>query len=352
MASLWQVTATVRPVGVVAGFDRSQRRFSVLGLPIAVFYKYVDDQGNYLAATITYYAFIAIFPLLLLGSSILGFFLQNDPELAGRILSSALANFPVVGDQLGRPGGLKGSVPGVVVGAVAALYGSLGLGQALQNANNLAWAVPRNRRPNPITLRLKSLLLIVTTGVAVLAITTVSTLGTDTETFGSKADDAVGWLVRLLTVLVLGTVLTVIFRFSTSRRHHLVRAAPGAFATAVLWQVLQYLGTIYVDRVIKETHGMNGTFALVLGLVGIIYLASVMGVLGMEVNVVLAARLWPRSLASLFTDNTDLTDADLRAYAGYVRSQQHKSIGSIEVTFRDPDTGEIRLPDGGPDGPG
>jgi membrane protein len=332
-------------VGLLAGLDRGQRRFSVLGLPIAVFYKYVDDQGNYLAATITYYAFIAIFPLLLLGSSVLGFFLQNDPDLAGRILNSALANFPIVGDQLGRPGGLKGSVAGVVVGAVAALYGSLGLGQALQNANNLAWAVPRNRRPNALTLRLKSLMLIVTTGIAVLAITTVSTLGTDTEAFGTRADDAVAWLVRLVTVALLGAVLTLIFRISTTRRHHLVGAAPGAFVTAVLWQVLQYAGTVYVDRVIKETHGMNATFALVLGLVGIIYLASVMGVVGIEVNVVLAARLWPRSLASLFTDNTDLTDADLRAYAGYARSQQHKSIGSIEVTFRDPDTGEIRLPD-------
>jgi membrane protein len=332
-------------VGLLAGLDRGQRRFSVLGLPIAVFYKYVDDQGNYLAATITYYAFIAIFPLLLLGSSVLGFFLQNDPDLAGRILNSALANFPIVGDQLGRPGGLKGSVAGVVVGAVAALYGSLGLGQALQNANNLAWAVPRNRRPNALTLRLKSLMLIVTTGIAVLAITTVSTLGTDTEAFGTRADDAVAWLVRLVTVALLCAVLTLIFRISTTRRHHLVGAAPGAFVTAVLWQVLQYAGTVYVDRVIKETHGMNATFALVLGLVGIIYLASVMGVVGIEVNVVLAARLWPRSLASLFTDNTDLTDADLRAYAGYARSQQHKSIGSIEVTFRDPDTGEIRLPD-------
>jgi membrane protein len=332
-------------VGLVGGLDRGQRRFSVLGVPIAIFYKYVDDQGNYLAAMITYYAFIAIFPLLLLGSSILGFVLQSDPGLASRILDSALANFPIVGDQLGRPGGLKGSVPGVVIGSVAALYGSLGLGQALQNANNVAWAVPRNRRPNPITLRLRSLLLLVTTGAAIIGITTVSTLGTDTETFGTRANDTLGWLVRLLTVLVLGTVLTVIFRISTARRDHLVRSAPGAFTTAVLWQALQYAGTVYTDRVIRETSGMNGTFALVLGLIGIIYLASVMGVLGIEVNVVLARRLWPRSLASLFTDNTDLTDADLRAYAGYARSQQHKSIGSIEVTFRDPDTGEIRLPD-------
>jgi YihY family inner membrane protein len=333
-------------VGVVAAVDRQQRRYSVFGLPIAIFYKYVDDQGNYLAATITYYAFIAIFPLLLLGSSILGFFLQNDPDLAQRILTSALANFPIVGDQLGRPGGIKGSVAGVVVGSLAALYGSLGLGQSLQNANNVAWSVPRNRRPNPITLRLRSLLVLGATGGAVIVITTLSTLGTDTSAFGTKASDSLGWLVRLASVLVLGSVLTLIFRFTTTaRRTTLARAAPGAFATAVMWAALQYGGTLYVDHVIKETSGMNGTFALVLGLVGIIYVAAVMGVLGIEVNVVLARRLWPRSLASLFTDNHDLTDADLRAYAGYARSQQHKSMGSIDVTFTDPDTGEIRLPD-------
>lgn len=332
-------------MGLVAAFDRSQRRHSVLGLPIAVFYKYVDDQGNYLAATITYYAFIAIFPLLLLGSSILGFFLQNDPGLAARFLDSALANFPIVGDQLGRPGGLKGSVAGVVIGALAALYGSLGLGQALQNANNVAWAVPRNRRPNPFTLRLRSLLVLLTTGAAIIATTTISTLGTDTETFGTRADDSLGWVVRLVSVLVLGSVLTVIFRIATARRHHLVRAAPGAFATAVMWQGLQYAGTVYVDRVIKETSGMNGTFALVLGLIGLIYIAAVMGVLGIQVNVVLARHLWPRSLASLFVDNTDLTEADRRAYAGYARAQQHKRIGAIEVAFTDPETGEIRIPE-------
>jgi membrane protein len=331
-------------VGLVAAFDRTQRRHSVLGFPIAVFYKYVDDQGNYLSATITYYAFISIFPLLLLGSSILGFFLQNDPDLASRLLDSALGNFPIVGDQLGRPGGLKGSVAGVVIGTLAALYGSLGLGQALQNIMNVAWAVPRNRRPNPIRLRLRSLLLLTTTGLAILGITTLSLLGTDTEAFGTEGNTVMNWVVRVVTVLLLGGVLTVIFRLATARRHHLVRAAPGAFATAVMWQGLQFAGAVYVDKVIRETHGMNSTFALVLGLIGIIYLAAVMGVIGIQVNVVLARRLWPRSLASLFVDNTDLTPADERAYAGYAQSQQHKTIGSIEVTFRDPDTGEIRLP--------
>jgi membrane protein len=331
-------------VGLVAALDRTQRRHSVLGLPIGIFYKYADDQGNYLAATITYYAFIAIFPLLLLGSSILGFFLQNNPDLAQNILDSALANFPIVGDQLGRPGGLKGSVAGVVVGALAALYGSLGLGQALQNAMNVAWSVPRNRRPNPFSLRLRSMLLVFTSGFAILGLATLSALGTNTKAFGAQAGDWLAWVVRLVTVLATAGVLTLIFRIAAARRHHL-KAAPGAFATAVMWQGLQVVGAWYVDRVINRASGMNATFALVLGLIGLIYIAAMMGVLGIEVNVVLERQLWPRSLASLFVDNTDLTPADQRAYAGYARSQRHKSISSIDVSFTDPDTGEIEIPE-------
>ena len=49
-----------------SAFDRFQQRHRWLGFPIAVLLKYADDQGGYLAATITYYGFLAIFPLLLL----------------------------------------------------------------------------------------------------------------------------------------------------------------------------------------------------------------------------------------------------------------------------------------------
>ena len=53
-----------RPVAValVDRLDRLQRRHPVAGFPIAVAYKYVDDSGHYLAALITYYAFISLFP--------------------------------------------------------------------------------------------------------------------------------------------------------------------------------------------------------------------------------------------------------------------------------------------------
>ena len=325
---------------IIDGADRVQRRWSVLGYPIAVIYKYFDDQGNYLAAIITYYAFIAIFPLLLLGSSILGFFLQGNPELQSDLIDSALAQFPIIGDQLGQPEGLQGSTTAIVIGGLVALYGALGLGQALQNALNIAWSVPRNSRPNPLLLRLKSLGLLMSAGLAVLALSVLSALSTNTKVLGETIA-SYSWPIRVVSIVVITCVLTVLFRFGTSRGHRFWGAVPGALTTALLWLLLQYAGTTYVTSVVTETEGMNQTFAVVLGLFGLIYIAAVMGMVGIEVNVVLNRRLWPRALLTPFTDRVDLTEADKRAYTGYALAQRHKGFETVEVSFTD--TQKLRL---------
>jgi len=322
--------------------DRGQRRFTPVAFPLGVIYKFFDDQGNYLAAIVTYYAFIAIFPLLLLGSSILGFILQGNPHLQEEVLNSALRQFPIIGDELGRKE-LHGSTGGIVIGGLTATYGAMGLGQAIQNTVNIAWSVPRNSRPNPILLRLRSLVLLATAGVAVIGVSILATVGAHTDVIGSHGVAWLRWLIQLGSVLLIGAMLTLLFRLATTRDHALRKAAPGAFTLALMWQSLQWIGAIYVQHVIQATSGMNQTFALVLGLMGLIYIASVMGVLGIEVNVVLARRLWPRALLTPFTDRVDLTEADRRAYAGYALMQRHKGFQTVAVTFdgRDGNTHEI-----------
>ena len=52
---------------IIAWADRLQREHGVLGFPFAVVKKYGDDAGGRQAALITYYGFLSIFPLLLLG---------------------------------------------------------------------------------------------------------------------------------------------------------------------------------------------------------------------------------------------------------------------------------------------
>ncbi len=332
----------------VESVDRAQRKLPVIGIPLAVIYKYFDDQGGYLAAILTFYAFLAIFPLMLLASSILGFVLQGYPELEGATLDSALAQFPIIGDQLGRPGGLQGSIGAIVVGALGALYGAVGLGLALQNVQSTAWAVPRNIRPHPVLTRVNSLLLLGVAGTVILGVSVLSAVLTSTELVGEMSTHGwFTWVVRLATVLILGTVMTILLRMAAAKaiRHDIARAAPGGFTIAVLWQLLQHLGTIYVARVLAATDEMAGVFGVVLGLFGLLYIGAIMGVLGIEVNVVLAKKLWPRALLAPFTDRVDLTDADRRVYAMYAQMQRHKGFQTVSVRFdgRDGDTHEFTL---------
>lgn len=320
--------------GTVSKVDRAQRRHPVLGLPLAVFYKFFDDQGNYLAAIITYYAFIAIFPLMLLASSILGFVLEGRPHLQEQLLDTALSQFPIIGDQLGRPEGLEGSTGGVIIGFLASVYGAMGLGQALQNAQNVAWYVPRNSRPNPILLRLRSVVLIFVVGLSVAAISVVTTLGSSTDVLGSwTGDSRVAWLLRVANIVVIGTALALLFRVATAKGHRVWQAAPGAFFVAILWQVLQHFGAVFVTRVLVHTSEMTQTFGLVLGMVGLLYIGAVIAVMGIAVNVVLAMKLYPRALLTPFTDWVQLTEADKRAYRGMARAQRTKDFATVEVEF-------------------
>ena len=72
---------------VIAWADRLQRRHGVLGFPYAVVKKFGDDEGGREAALITYYGFLSIFPLLLLGVAVLSRVLADHPDLRQRLIA-------------------------------------------------------------------------------------------------------------------------------------------------------------------------------------------------------------------------------------------------------------------------
>src|SRR6478609_11933687 len=192
---------------MVSWLDRLQQRNRAVGFVIAVIYKYVDDQGGYLAALITYYAFVSLFPLLLLLTTALSVVLVGHPELQRQVLESALSQFPVIGDQLTQPHRLSGGTVGVVVGIAGAVYGGMGVGQAVQNAMDSVWAVPRNVRPDPLRSRLKSLLLILALGSAAIAATVLSGVANTADSFGFISTAAVmtaSVAINTVFALVLG----------------------------------------------------------------------------------------------------------------------------------------------------
>ena len=324
--------------------DRLQRRHRGAGFPIAVVYKYIDDSGPYLAALITYYAFVSLFPLLLLFSTILSRVLAGDPELQQRLIDSALSQFPVVGEQLGTPQELSGGVVGVVVGILGSLYGGLGVAQAVQYAMNTAWSVPRNSRPNPFLARGRSLLLLGTAGLAVVGTTALSTLGSGNA---GSLGAALRLLALVASVAVNGIVFVFAFRLATARRLTIRQVAPGALTAAVLWQLLQTFGVSYVSRVVSRASAVNGVFALVLGLLAFLYLAAVVAVLCVEVNVVRVDRLYPRALLTPFTDAVDLTPGDRRSYTGQAKAERQKGFEQVHVTFDPPGHDPAEPPTGG-----
>ena len=314
---------------MVGWLDRLQRRNRGVGFVIAVLYKYVDDQGGYLAALITYYAFVSLFPLLLLMTTVTGVVLVGHPELQQQVLQSTLSQFPVIGSQLQRPEQLSGGLTAVVVGIAGALYGGLGVGQALQNAMDSVWAVPRNNRPDPIRSRLRSLLLLFVLGSAALAATVLSAVG--------HATASLGWFgkvgVTVATVAINALICLVAFRVTTARHVTYRDVLPGALTAAVIWQLLQWFGANYVAHIVKSTSATNSVFALVLGLLAFLYLVSVTLVMCAEVNVVRVDQLHPRALLTPFTDDVDLTSADRRTYTRRAKAEQLKGFQRVSVRF-------------------
>lgn len=295
--------------------DSYQRKHRWAGFSLAVVYKYFDDQGPYLAALITYYAFVSLFPLLLLSVTLLGFALNGDPELQQRILGSALAQFPIIGDQLrDHINPLGGNTNALVVGIVGALYGGLGVAQAGQNAMNKVWGVPRNKRPNPFMARARSLLQLVVLGSGVLLTTALTGATTGSQELGFQPSAAQRILPIAGAFCVNFLLFLVSFRLLTSRAVTVRHVLPGVLVAAVGWQSLQFFGTYYVSNVLKDSSQTYGLFALVLGLVAWIYLAAVLVVFAAEINVVSADRLWPRALLTPFTDNVELTPGDKRVH--------------------------------------
>lgn len=315
--------------------DAFQRRHPSVAFPLAVVYKYVDDSGSYLAAAIAFFGIVSLFPLLLLTSTVLSIVLVGHPHLQQQVLNSALHEFPVVGSQLSDPKRISGGVVGFVVGVFGSVYGGLGVAQAGQYAMNTIWRVPRNSRPNPLRGRARSLLLLVTAGLAVVATTGLSAGGAIGTDGSGSLDLTIRLLVVIASVVLNATVFIFVFRIATARDLSLADVLPGAVAAALVWQLLQFFGVLYVSHVVRHVSETNAVFAFVLGLVAFLYLSAVTVILCAEVNAVRVDRLHPRALMTPFTDEVHLTAGDRRSYTAQAEAQRMKGFEDVDVHFRD-----------------
>ena len=131
----------------LTSFDRWQCRHPVLGLPIAVGKKFIDDDAAGLGVQMAYWGFFSVFSLLLAFVSLLGFAFHSDPAFQERVVDSTLRLMPVIGPQIsGHIGSLTGSGFALGIGLAAAIWTGLGVTLAVGSALDRVWYVPSRDR--------------------------------------------------------------------------------------------------------------------------------------------------------------------------------------------------------------
>jgi membrane protein len=307
--------------------DQFQQQRAWLALPVAVVRKFADNRAWSLAALIAYYAFVAIFPLLLVLVTVLNQLFKNDQGLRHRLVNSALAHYPVIGPQLqDNISPLKQTGVALVVGLAGTLIGARGVARAMQNALNSAWEVPVTRRPRFPWSLLRSLALVTVIGLGLITTSALSGLASG----AGQVLTGIGSAVLALGVslgLNIGT-FWVALRLDTVTDIGWRRLLPGAVLGGFAWQVMQAVGGYLVTHQLARSSNLYGTFAVVLGLVGWLYIEAQLTVWAVEANVVLAYHLWPRSL------RPPLTPADRRAYVLYADVENRGEHQLIRTTGR------------------
>jgi YihY family inner membrane protein len=309
---------------LVRWIDRWQQRHRATAFVFAVVKKFGDDRGGVLAALFAYYAFVALFPLLLLLVTILGFFLNQNADLEQQVLDSALRDFPIIGDQIGTNiHSLRGSSLGLVVGVIGLLWGALGLAEHGQFAMAEVWNIPGVSRPSFWVRLARSLALFAVLGGGVVASSVLTgfapTLGFATGTVTLAGSLAVNVVVFLLAFRLLTPTAV------PSRDLHLGAALAGS-----AWTALQTVGGLLVAHQLRHSTEVYGLFGVVLGLLSFLALAGTLAVYAAEVNVVRARRLWPRSIVQ-----PPLTVGDRHVLTDIARQGRRRPEQRVDVVYDD-----------------
>jgi YihY family inner membrane protein len=320
-------------------FDRYQQRHRWLAVPVAVVRKFSDDQAGSLAALVAYYGFFALFPLLLVFVTVLGYVLSGDPSAQASIKNGVLAQFPIIGPQISQNvQALHGHATTLIIGILGSLWGGLGVTNASQNAFNKVWAVPHNERPNFIQTRVRGLGVLVLLGVLFIVSSVAS--GVVTGGLGGPWAKVAGIAFSLIVNVFL---FLAAFRLLTAAEIGTRCLMQGVLVASVLWEILQVGGGLYVGHVLRHASAAYGVFGVVIGLLSWLYLGAQATLYAAEINVVRARRLWPRSLF-----NAPSTSGDHETLTAIAKVEERLEGEKIDVTFGAPDEKKTDVPPGIP----
>lgn len=235
------------------------------------------------ASVLAFFGFLSIFPLMLAATTILGLVLEDNEELQQRIIDGALADIPVLGQQLQNdPASLSGSVWVLIAGLAAALWSATKSFVAMQRAFDDVWEIDVDHRDPMPKQRGKAVLGLVFIGAAQIASLTISTIvrAADLPTAGRV-------VLAIATIAINISMLAAMLRFLTAAEPTWNDIWPGAVTAGIAYTLIQRFGTDIVMRIINNASDTYGQFALVLGLVTWLSLLAIATIMSAELNAAL-----------------------------------------------------------------
>lgn len=222
--------------------------------------RYRRRQGDLMAAGVTYFGFLSLFPLLLLVASIAGLVLSGNSLLQQELYDAIREAVPgSTGDWLVEQVQNAISSAGVVgiIGLVGFLYAGLRLMDQLRIGMERIW---KGRVDDPEFLRdnlqdVVALVALFAAGLLSLGLTVVVTQATTRVLGFLGLDDDPGfgvltWCVGIALALAGDTVVFLwLLRFVPSVNHPFRLLLPGALFGAVGIEVLKMVGGIYLSLI-------------------------------------------------------------------------------------------------------
>lgn len=304
--------------------DEWHRRTRPAAVTYAVVKKFSDDSANLLVVALAWYGFTAIFPLLLVVVTVLGFI---GADAVGSDILDTLHQFPIIGSSFNpaSSSALHGSTIGLVIGLIGLTYGAQGVTQTAQQAMATIWNVPQAQRPGFLPRLGRSMLGLLTIGSCFLINAFASTYATGgTGNYAVRVPVIAGLLViNTGFYLISFDVLTA----KVVRPHR--RLLPGAVAGAVAFTLLITVGTGLVTHQLKHTSATYGAFGSIIGIVAFLLLLAKLSLYAAELNPVLARGLYPRALPL----GGPPTDADERVLTDLAHAERRRDDQAIGVGF-------------------
>jgi membrane protein len=249
--------ASARAQQVVAD---SRRRWGWLDHLARAGGRYQRTQGDLMAAGVTYFAFLGVFPVLLLAASIIGLVLAGDALLQRQLFEAIRDAFPgTVGRELVRQ--LDGAIEGAGFIGLVAVAGFLYAG--LRTMDNLRIGMERIWKgyvdePDVLRDNLQDLVALVALGaigVASLGLTGGVTQATSwvLDLLGMSDEPGYGlltWVLGIGLALVADTCVYLwLLRVVPSVSHPLRVLLPGALFGATGLEVLKLVGGFYLNLI-------------------------------------------------------------------------------------------------------